>query len=80
MTGDDWYKNTAIRSVNQIIGRCIRHKDDYASIFLVDSRYNRSQNKDKLSKWAKDKLRNFDGNIQKLEEDLEAFFTQNEMH
>lgn len=25
ITGDYWYKMTAIREVNQIIGRCIRH-------------------------------------------------------
>jgi Rad3-related DNA helicase len=37
--GDYWYKITAIREVNQIIGRCIRHMDDYSSIFLIDERY-----------------------------------------
>eukprot|EP00834_Sanchytrium_tribonematis_P003004 NODE_106_length_19060_cov_0.700227.p1 type:complete len:684 gc:universal NODE_106_length_19060_cov_0.700227:2282-231(-) len=30
----------AMRSVNQAVGRCLRHKNDYAYIFLVDSRYN----------------------------------------
>ena len=37
--GDYWYKITAIREVNQIIGRCIRNNTDYASIFLIDERY-----------------------------------------
>ena len=36
ISGDSWYKITAMREVNQIIGRCIRHVDDYSCIFLVD--------------------------------------------
>eukprot|EP00835_Amoeboradix_gromovi_P000324 NODE_11_length_46995_cov_0.451872.p7 type:complete len:671 gc:universal NODE_11_length_46995_cov_0.451872:26851-24839(-) len=31
--------SVAIRSVNQAIGRCLRHKNDYAFVFLCDSRY-----------------------------------------
>ena len=74
--GDYWYKMSAIREVNQILGRCIRHKDDYASIFLIDSRYNLPQTKIKLSKWIKDHLRDFDS-YAKMEEDLNTFFQQN---
>ncbi|EPY26516.1 regulator of telomere elongation helicase 1 [Angomonas deanei] len=34
-TGDDWYKNEAMRAVNQALGRVIRHKDDYGALLLV---------------------------------------------
>eukprot|EP00353_Schmidingerella_taraikaensis_P001233 CAMPEP_0185597316 /NCGR_PEP_ID=MMETSP0434-20130131/81294_1 /TAXON_ID=626734 ORGANISM="Favella taraikaensis, Strain Fe Narragansett Bay" /NCGR_SAMPLE_ID=MMETSP0434 /ASSEMBLY_ACC=CAM_ASM_000379 /LENGTH=68 /DNA_ID=CAMNT_0028226013 /DNA_START=523 /DNA_END=729 /DNA_ORIENTATION=- len=67
---------TAIRAVNQIIGRCIRHKNDYASIFLVDSRYNKPMNREKLSKWVKERLRQF-RDPKELESELDAFFQRN---
>lgn len=39
MKGFDWYESQAKRSLFQAIGRCIRHKDDYGSIILIDDRY-----------------------------------------
>ena len=38
-TGDEWYRNEAMRAVNQCIGRVIRHKDDYGAIVLADERF-----------------------------------------
>lgn len=43
-----------MRAVNQSIGRSIRHKNDYAAIILLDSRYCTKTNvKNKLSDWIK---------------------------
>ncbi|KAJ3282069.1 DEAD H (Asp-Glu-Ala-Asp His) box helicase 11 [Borealophlyctis nickersoniae] len=50
----EYYENLCMRGVNQSIGRAIRHKDDYAAIILVDSRYSRDKIKDKLPNWIKD--------------------------
>lgn len=69
---------TAIREVNQIIGRCIRHQNDYASIFLIDERYDKHNIKDKLSKWIKERLRTFP-KFEELEDDLKTFFRENEI-
>jgi hypothetical protein len=38
ITGEEWYSTEAIRSVNQAIGRVIRHKDDFGVIILADER------------------------------------------
>ena len=35
----DFYENACMRSVNQSIGRAIRHKCDFAGILLLDRRY-----------------------------------------
>ncbi|AAZ10343.1 helicase, putative [Trypanosoma equiperdum] len=38
-TGNEWYMNEAMRSVNQCVGRVIRHKDDYGAVVLADERF-----------------------------------------
>ena len=42
-----------MKAVNQSIGRAIRHKDDYASIILVDQRYSRPNIVNQLPGWIK---------------------------
>ncbi|KAH9386794.1 fanconi anemia group J protein [Nematocida major] len=51
-TGALWYEQQAFRAVKQALGRCIRHKGDWGSIFLLDSRYERASMLSKLPKWA----------------------------
>jgi regulator of telomere elongation helicase 1 len=53
-TGDDWYRQEALRSVNQAIGRVIRHKDDFGCVVLADPRY--TQLIDGLSTWITSSL------------------------
>lgn len=38
-TPQEWYKMEAVRSVNQAIGRVIRHADDFGAILLADCRW-----------------------------------------
>jgi hypothetical protein len=33
------------------MGRCIRHKNDYGAIILMDERYSKVQNQKSLSRW-----------------------------
>jgi Rad3-related DNA helicase len=39
LSGREWYKQSAIRAVNQAIGRIIRHKKDWGAVFLLDERF-----------------------------------------
>ena len=57
--GDLWYKTDAMREVSQIMGRCVRHKDDYAAIFLVDARYLAKPHKCNLPSWFTHRLKPF---------------------
>ena len=36
INGEEWYKQQALRAVNQAIGRVIRHKDDFGAILLFE--------------------------------------------
>ncbi|XP_040201179.1 ATP-dependent DNA helicase DDX11 isoform X2 [Rana temporaria] len=46
-------ENLCMKSVNQSIGRAIRHRGDYASIVLLDHRYSRPAILSKLPQWIR---------------------------
>jgi len=49
-------ENVCMRAVNQAIGRAIRHKGDWASILLFDSRYGQARVQSKLPGWIRESL------------------------
>ncbi|KPA80696.1 putative helicase [Leptomonas pyrrhocoris] len=56
-TGDDWYRNEAMRAVNQCIGRVIRHKDDYGIVIFCDERFENVLGS--ISDWVRQRTRVF---------------------
>jgi Rad3-related DNA helicase len=37
--GETWYLIDAVRSINQSLGRCIRHVNDFGAMIIIDSRF-----------------------------------------
>ncbi|CAG5122924.1 unnamed protein product, partial [Candidula unifasciata] len=54
--GQVHYENLCMKAVNQSIGRAIRHRNDYASILLLDQRYLRSSVTSMLPQWISQHL------------------------
>jgi len=52
-SGQEYYENLCMRAVNQSIGRAIRHKQDYATIVLLDHRYSKERIKKKIPAWIR---------------------------
>lgn len=75
--GREHAENVCMRSVNQAIGRAIRHKNDWASIILLDARYGDKRIQDKLPGWIRS---SFDAkapsSLDAVVGSLESFFTQ----
>lgn len=54
--GSQYYENLCMKAVNQSIGRAIRHIGDYATVLLLDTRYQRQNIVQKLPEWIKQDL------------------------
>lgn len=52
-SGSDWYASQAFRALNQALGRCIRHRNDWGAIIMLDSRLKMKTNRDRITKWLK---------------------------
>jgi len=43
LTGAQWYEIQAYRALNQALGRCIRHVNDWGAIVLIDERFTKER-------------------------------------
>jgi chromosome transmission fidelity protein 1 len=55
---NQFIENICMRSVNQSIGRSIRHINDYSMIYLLDGRYQQTRIQNKLSGWIRQRILN----------------------
>ncbi|KAK8774435.1 hypothetical protein V5799_011035 [Amblyomma americanum] len=39
MGGNAWYETQAFRALNQALGRCIRHSEDWGALIIIDHRF-----------------------------------------
>ncbi|XP_038549559.1 Fanconi anemia group J protein [Micropterus salmoides] len=62
LRGHQWYEIQAYRALNQALGRCIRHRNDWGALILVDDRYRNNPNKyiTGLSKWVRQLVQHHD--------------------
>lgn len=69
MHGRSWYEAQAYKALNQALGRCIRHSEDWGAIILLESRFEKENSIKNISKWAKNivtKTSNFEQAINSL--------------
>lgn len=57
-TGQNYYENCCIKTINQTIGRGIRHINDHANIYLIDSRFSGIAHK--LPSWMANSVTHID--------------------
>jgi len=60
VNGHVWYQLQAFRALNQALGRCIRHRQDYGAIMLLDSRHRFNKHTKSLSKWMRPYIHEFE--------------------
>lgn len=74
LTGNEWYTIEAFRALNQALGRCIRHRNDWGIILLIDERFGASEShtNSNLSCWLRQRVRPF-SQFKELEESVSTF-------
>ncbi|KFQ22059.1 Fanconi anemia group J protein, partial [Merops nubicus] len=79
LPGSHWYEIQAYRALNQALGRCIRHRNDWGALILVDDRFRNNPNKyiTGLSKWIRQQVQHHDSFGRALES-LQAFAVRNQ--
>lgn len=55
ISGSRWYEVQAFRAINQALGRCLRHSEDWGAIILVDARWSEHKGSylNNVSKWLR---------------------------
>eukprot|EP00633_Aureoumbra_lagunensis_P009056 CAMPEP_0197323220 /NCGR_PEP_ID=MMETSP0891-20130614/70381_1 /TAXON_ID=44058 ORGANISM="Aureoumbra lagunensis, Strain CCMP1510" /NCGR_SAMPLE_ID=MMETSP0891 /ASSEMBLY_ACC=CAM_ASM_000534 /LENGTH=1331 /DNA_ID=CAMNT_0042815807 /DNA_START=1 /DNA_END=3996 /DNA_ORIENTATION=- len=56
MSGSTWYTCQAYRALNQALGRCLRHLNDWGALVLVDYRFNELHARHGVAAWLRDAL------------------------
>lgn len=56
ISGNEWYEIQAYRALNQALGRCIRHRNDWGAILLIDSRFSDARARRPISRWIRDQI------------------------
>jgi Fanconi anemia group J protein len=59
LPGNQWYETQAFRALNQALGRCIRHRNDWGAVIFLEQRFTLPRNVQKLSKWVRPAVRQF---------------------
>ncbi|XP_076333405.1 Fanconi anemia group J protein homolog isoform X2 [Tachypleus tridentatus] len=60
MSGNDWYETQAFRALNQALGRCIRHRNDWGALIVVDERFQKNHKYIlALSKWVRNEVKHY---------------------
>ncbi|XP_035207448.1 Fanconi anemia group J protein-like [Stegodyphus dumicola] len=59
LTGSAWYEIQAFRALNQALGRCIRHRDDFGALIIVDERFQNERHLNSLSKWIRKEVKHY---------------------
>ncbi|GMF41298.1 unnamed protein product [Phytophthora fragariaefolia] len=78
VNGHVWYQLQAFRALNQALGRCIRHRQDYGAIMLLDSRHRFNKHTKSLSKWMRPYIQEFE-HAQMCVPMFSDFFQRNKM-
>eukprot|EP00796_Vickermania_ingenoplastis_P008260 gene8260-5780_t len=79
-SSEEWYVGDAMCAVNQALGRCLRHANDYGAIILLDERYAESHYKSKVSHWCRKAVEvhtDLDTVCRMLRDKFEEWFQQN---
>ena len=74
LAGGDWYEIQAFRALNQALGRCIRHRNDWGALVIVDDRFCKNPKRycKGLSKWVRSKIKTYH-TFQSASDSLAAF-------
>ncbi|CAK5084120.1 unnamed protein product [Meloidogyne enterolobii] len=56
LSADEWYKVEGTRTVNQALGRIIRHKEDFGAVILADCRY-ATMDRNMFPSWMRDSIK-----------------------
>ncbi|XP_036612018.1 Fanconi anemia group J protein [Trichosurus vulpecula] len=74
LPGRQWYEIQAYRALNQALGRCIRHKNDWGALILVDDRFRSNPDRyvSGLSKWVRQQIKHHE-TFESALESLAAF-------